>query len=68
MTIQPPSQLNLPEIDPEDQGARYWYERYGDQRAETEQLKQRVKALEEQLETLSEKLKQVRRFPGKKLP
>ena len=59
MTSQPPSELNLTAIDPEEQGAKYWYERYCEQRAETEHLKQRVKELEEQFETLSEKLKKV---------
>lgn len=59
MTIQPPLDLNLPKIDPEEQGARYWYERYCEQYSETERLKQRVKELEEQFETLSEKLKKV---------
>jgi len=51
MTIQPPLDLNLPKIDPEEQGARYWYERYCEQYSETERLKQRVKELEEQFET-----------------
>lgn len=59
MTIQVPSELNLSEIDPEEQGARYWFERYCEQRVETERLTQRVKELEEQFETLSEKLKKV---------
>jgi hypothetical protein len=59
MTIQRPSEPNLLEIDPEEQGARYWYERYCEQHAETERLKQRVKELEEAFETLSEKLKKV---------
>jgi transposase len=59
MTIQRPSDLNLSEIDPEEQGARYWYERYCEQRAETERLKQRVKELEEQFETLNEKLRKL---------
>ena len=59
MTIQRPSAPNLLEIDPEEQGARYWYERYCEQHAETERLKQRVKELEEAFETLSEKLKKV---------
>ncbi len=54
MTIQPPSELNLLKINPEEQGARYWYERYREQLAETEQLKQRVKELEEQFGTLSD--------------
>ena len=55
MTIQARPEPTLPEIDPEEQGARYWYERYGEQRAETEQLRQRVKELEEQFEGLTEK-------------
>lgn len=59
MTSQPSSDLNLPEIDPEEKGARYWYERYCEQRAETERLKQRVKELEEQFEGLSEKLRKL---------
>ncbi len=59
MTIQPRPEPNLPEIDPEEQGARYWYERYCEQRAETEQLKQRVKELEEQFESLNEKLRKL---------
>jgi transposase len=59
MTTQPPSDLNLPKIDPEEQGARYWYERYCEQCLETERLKQRVKELEDQFEALSEKLKKV---------
>jgi transposase len=59
MKIQPHPEPDLPEIDPEEQGARYWYERYCEQRAETERLKQRVKELEEQFETLSEKLRKV---------
>ena len=57
--MQPPHDLNQPEIDPEAQGARYWYERYCEQRAETERLKQRVKELEEQFERLSEKLRKL---------
>lgn len=59
MTIQRPSDLNLSEIDPEEQGAKYWYERYCEQRAETERLKHRVKELEEQFEVLSEKLQKI---------
>jgi transposase len=51
MTTQPPPNLNLPKIDPEEQGARYWYERYREQCLETERLKQRVKELEDQLWT-----------------
>lgn len=53
-------EILLPEIDPEEHGARYWYERYCEQRAETEGLNQRVKELEEQFETLSEKLRKLR--------
>ena len=52
-------EIPLPEIDPEEQGARYWYERYCEQRAETERLNQRVKELEEQFETLTEKLRKL---------
>ncbi|NJL41620.1 MAG: IS66 family transposase, partial [Leptolyngbyaceae cyanobacterium SM1_4_3] len=59
MTIQPHREPNLSEIDPEEQGARYWFERYCEQRAESEQLKQRVKELEEQLESLNEKLRKL---------
>ncbi|ASC70527.1 hypothetical protein XM38_014660 [Halomicronema hongdechloris C2206] len=59
MTIHPSSELNRSEIDPEEQGARYWYERYCEQRAETERLKERVKALEEQFERLNEKLRKL---------
>lgn len=59
MTTQQPSELNLSEITPEDQGARYWYERYCEQRAETEHLKQRVKELEEQFESLNETLRKL---------
>ena len=59
MTIQPPSELNLSEIDPEEQGARYWFERYCEQRAETERLNQRVNELEEQFESLNEKLRKL---------
>ena len=59
MTTQPPTDLHLPKIDPEEQGARYWYERYCEQRAETEHLRQRVKELEEQFEGLTEKLRKL---------
>jgi len=45
MTIQPRPEPTLPEIDPEEKGAKYWYERYCEQRAETEPLRQRVKEL-----------------------
>ncbi len=59
MTIQLPSDLSCLEIDPEEQGARYWYERYCEQRSETERLKQRVKELKEQFEILNEKLRKL---------
>ena len=59
MTLQPPSELNLSEINPEEQGARYWFQRYCEQRAETERLKQRVKELEQQFESLNEKLRKL---------
>ena len=45
------------EVNPEELGAQYWYERYGEQRAETENLKKRVSELEETIENLSEKLR-----------
>ena len=51
MMIQPPSGVNHLEIDPEEQGAKYWYESYWEQRFEAEGLKQRVKELEEQFES-----------------
>ncbi len=47
------------EVNPEELGARYWYERYCEQRAETESLKKRVSDLEESLESLSEKLRKL---------
>ncbi|MGF1568143.1 MAG: DUF6444 domain-containing protein [Nodosilinea sp.] len=56
-TSQPPSDLSVLEIDPEEQGARYWYARYCEQRAETKRLRQWVKELEEQFESLNEKLR-----------
>jgi transposase len=55
----PRPEPTLPEIDPEEQGARYWYERYCEQLAETEQLKRRVKELEKQFESLNEKLRKL---------
>jgi transposase len=58
--MKPPRpEPTLPEIDPEEQGARYWYERYCEQLAETEQLKRRVKELEKQFESLNEKLRKL---------
>ena len=59
MTIQPRPEPTLPEIDPDEKGAKYWYERYCEQRAETEHLRQRVKELEEQFEGLTEKLRKL---------
>ena len=51
----PPSQRSTLK----SKGRRYWYERYCEQRAETERLNQRVKELEEQFETLTEKLRKL---------
>jgi predicted RNase H-like nuclease (RuvC/YqgF family) len=59
MKPPPCPEPNLPEIAPEDQGSRYWYERYCEQLTETEQLKRRVKELEKQFENLSEKLRKL---------
>lgn len=59
METQPSPKPTIEEVNPEDQGARYWYERYCEQRAETEALKQRVKELEEQLRVLGGQLRKL---------
>lgn len=59
MKKPPHPEPTLLEIDPEEQGTRYWYKRYCEQLAETEQLKRRVKELEEQFENLNEKLRKL---------
>jgi hypothetical protein len=59
MKPPPCPEPNLPEIAPEDQGSKYWYERYCEPLTETEQLKRRVKELEKQFESLSEKLRKL---------
>jgi hypothetical protein len=60
MTTQPLSELNISEIDPEEKGVKYWYKRYYGQLYETKLLKQRVKELKGQFESLNEKLIKLR--------
>jgi hypothetical protein len=51
--------LETPDFDPEQQGGRFWYEQYLQQRAENQRLRQEVEALKVEVEQLKEALRKI---------
>ena len=59
MEPTPAIDWDAPGFDPEQMGARFWYEQYRQQHAENQQLRQQVRQLEADVEELKEALRQL---------
>lgn len=51
--------INRPDFDPEQQGARFWYEAYLEQRRQLEQTRQELAALKQEFAELREQLRKL---------
>lgn len=58
---QPPvlPSLTAPDVDPEQMGARFWYEQYLNQREENQQLRQQLSQLQAEVAQLKEALRKL---------
>lgn len=54
-----PHLLEDPNFDPEQMGARYWYEQYNKQREENQQLSEQLRGLQAEVEQLKEALRKL---------
>jgi transposase len=54
--------LAAPDFEPEQMGARFWYEQYLNQREENQRLRQQLSQLQAEVEQLKEALRKLNCF------